>query len=176
MLESADRIKPILLLGVGNALQMDDGIGVRAVERLMDMDLPDAVEPVDGGIAGLDLLKVISGRKILIVIDAVDGGMKPGTIYRFTPEEIDGGSFRMDSLHQIGLLETLRMARLTNDAPDQTVVIGIQPETVDWGLSLTKSLSESLPKVVSTALDEIKNALDHPAIANHQTKPTEGKK
>lgn len=169
------KAKPILLLGVGNILQRDDGIGVRAVEKLMEMDLPPLVEVIDGGIAGLDLLKIISDREVLIVIDAVDGGMKPGTIYRFTPEDLGGCSIRMDSLHQIGLLETLRMAELINGAPKQTVIIGVQPESIDWGLSPTKLLIEALPKVISIALDEMNNALNHPAITDYQTELTEGK-
>lgn len=147
--------KPILVLGVGNSIQADDGVGVHAIEQLSSMTWPDDVELVDGGTAGLDLLATIDGRRKVIVIDAVDGSMKPGTIFRFTPDDIGKTTVRLDSLHQFGLLETLQMAELMDRAPDSCVIFGVQPETVDWGLTLTETVAVVLPRVIDEVSKEI---------------------
>lgn len=150
--------KRILVLGVGNILQSDDGIGVHAIEQMRgELDDFD-VELIDGGTAGLDLLNLIEDRDAILVVDAVDGGHPPGTIYRFTPDDIGGQSLRMESLHQLGLLETLRMARLMGREPRNTVIIGVQPENVGWGLTLTDTVARQLPMVIRQVKKEIEAA------------------
>jgi hydrogenase maturation protease len=145
----------IVLLGVGNVLQTDDGVGVHVVNQMAQLNLPDQVELVDGGTAGYDILSLIENRKLLIVIDAVDGGMEPGTLFRFTPDDVEHYQDRMNSLHQFGLMEAIRMARLTESAPEKTVIIGIQPSVVDWGMTLSDPVRQSVPKVIWTVLEEI---------------------
>ena len=159
MNDSGPNMKPILLLGVGNNLLTDDGIGVQTIDQMRQYNLPKGVEVIDGGIAGLDLLNVIVGRRVLIVVDAVDGDMEPGTIFRFTPDDIGHNRFQMNSLHELGLIETLRMSRLIGGAPDKVIIIGVQPAIVDWGLTLTDSLSACLPAVISIVRSEIEQAV-----------------
>lgn len=153
--------KPILVLGVGNNLQTDDGVGVHAVTELMKMEWPQEVELVDGGIAGLDLIAIVDGREYVIVLDAVDAGHAPGTIFKFTPEDISDTVKHYDSLHQIGLLETIQMAKLTGSAPRHTLILGVQPEIVDWGLELTTTIQDCLPRLISLAKEEINNAMEN---------------
>ncbi len=159
MNDRTDNKKPILVLGVGNTIQTDDGVGAYVIDRMQQSQRPDEVEFFDGGTAGLDLIATVEGRSFVIVIDAVDGGMAPGTMYRFTPEQIEDTTVRLDSLHQFGLLETLRMAELLGETPAQTVLIGVQPETVDWGLELTATIEAVVPRVIERVRLEIDEAV-----------------
>ena len=151
--------KPILVLGIGNILKADDGVGVHAIEKMRDEIASDEVEVFDGGTAGLDLLSVVASRRMVLVVDAVDGGGDPGTLYRFTPEDISDTLLRWDSLHQVGLLETLRMALLTGRGPKETIIIGVQPEVVDWGLSLSPTVAGQLPRLIDRVKLELEIAL-----------------
>ena len=153
-------IRPVLLLGVGNILQCDDGVGVHTVQRMRTQVDGSFVEVIDGGTAGLDLMNVVANRKSVIVVDAVDGNMAPGTLYRFTPEDISGQSLRMDSLHQIGLIEALQMSRLTGNDPEEVIIVGIQPAVVEWGLSLSAVIEERLPDVIERVRLEVETAIN----------------
>ncbi|MBD3165100.1 hydrogenase maturation protease [bacterium] len=155
MYPSTEAKKPVLVLGVGNIIQTDDGVGVYAVERLREYALAPEVELVDGGIAGIDLLSIIDGRSRMIVIDAVDAGLEPGTLLRFTPEDMADNLVPAQSLHQVGLLETLQMAALLGRAPEHTVIFGVQPGEVDWGLSLTKEIEGKLDLLLEHVIEEI---------------------
>gem|GEM_PF-6232927 len=90
----------ILILGVGNILQKDDGIGVRVIERLMATDVSPRAELLDGGTAGMDLLSEVIGREKVVVVDAVRGGGAPGAVYRFAPESVEEEPYPITSLHQ----------------------------------------------------------------------------
>ncbi len=96
--------KPILILGVGNTIQMDDGIGVHVIEAMKNKPLPPNIELIDGGTLGYDLLGIIEGRKKIIVVDAVKGQQPPGTLYKFSPEDVPTDN-NYDSLHQLGIIE-----------------------------------------------------------------------
>jgi hydrogenase maturation protease len=151
--------KPILVLGVGNLIQMDDGVGVHTIQRMAEWDLPEVVELFDGGTAGLDLTGIIEGRQALIVIDAVDAGEKPGTMFRFTPEDIKVKFTHYDSLHQMGLLETLNMAKMQGISPAETVIFGVQPHIVDWGTELTDTVEEKMPRLLELVREELDRML-----------------
>jgi len=172
MMDSNRLKKPILVLGVGNAIQTDDGVGVHAVSELQGLSLPSEVELLDGGTAGLDLLAAIEGRHAVIVIDAVNGEMPPGTMYRFTPDQIDDIAVRLDSLHQFGLLETIRMAELMGGAPSLVVIVGVQPDTIDWGESLTATVAAVLSRVIERVRLEIDQAVESYRHTVHESKNT----
>ena len=157
---SDDAPKPILVLGVGNSIQMDDGIGVHAIAALRDHSLPDEVELFDGGTAGLDLLPVLQQRDTVIVIDAVDAGLEGGTLFRFTPDDIAAKKQHYDSLHQLGMLETLRMTRLLGTEPGRTVIFGVQPGTIDWGEELSEAVQNRLPRLIELVLEEVGEAMN----------------
>ena len=147
--------QPILILGVGNTIQADDGIGVYVIKEMKKISLPQGMELLDGGTAGPDLIKHIEGRQKLIVIDAVKGGKEPGTIFRFTPEDIGLLPGRIDSLHQVGLFELLEMAELTGAKPQEVVIFGIEPQSIEWGLEPTKILKEKVPRVIEMIIEEV---------------------
>ncbi len=118
---------PILVMAVGNILRQDDGFADAVLQRLEAMELPEDVELFDAGTSAIDLMDIFGGREKLVVIDAVRGGRAPGTLYRFSPEQVEAQALPMNSLHQVGLIETLRLGELVDCKPKETVVIGVQP-------------------------------------------------
>ena len=146
---------PILVLGIGNILLRDEGVGVRVIERMQGMPLPDDVELVDGGTAGADLLDVLAERRKVIVIDAVQAEAEPGTVLRFTADELVQPEGVGMSLHELGLGEALTMTRQLGCAPKDVVVFGIKPKDTGSGLELSEEVEASVPKVVELILPEI---------------------
>ncbi len=148
-------MQPTLIMGIGNILLRDEGLGVRVVEAMQQFDLPDGVELVDAGTAGADLVEVIADRGKVIVIDAIEAGAEPGTIVRLAAEDLmpdDGASI---SLHQLGLVESLRMAQQLGCAPGEVVVFGVQPGEIRAGLELSPAVAAVVPAVVEAVLAEL---------------------
>ncbi len=154
----------VLILGLGNILLKDEGIGAHVAQRLEKLALPYNIEVIDGGTAGLDVLLSQEGLGKLVVIDAMKAGGKPGTIYkgRFKGRgknklnEIFGQARESKiSLHQVGLIDALTAAEKMNCGPEEIVIIGIEPGEVDCGLGLTKELKHRVPEIVNTVLEEI---------------------
>ncbi len=147
--------RPILVLGIGNILLRDEGVGVRVIEQMQKMHLPDDVELVDGGTAGADLLDVLAEREKVIVIDAVQANHEPGTVLRLTADDLvqpDGVGM---SLHELGLGEALSMTRQLGCAPEDVIVFGITPDDIGCGLELSETMMSSVPKVIELVLREI---------------------
>lgn len=148
---------PILVLGIGNILLRDEGVGVRVVQAMENMQLPDGVELLDGGTAGADLLDAISERRKLIVVDALDADVPPGTIVRMSPEDLaagDSGSGGI-SLHEFRIAETLRMARQLNCSPCEVAIVAVRPQDIDCGLELSPEMEQWLPRIIEIVLGEI---------------------
>lgn len=158
MMTASNDIKPILVIGVGNSIQRDDGVGIHAVNVLRELEWDDDVEIFDGGTAGLDLLPVLENRKTVVVIDAVHANHPPGTIYRFTPDDVDSPFLQHASLHQLGLLDIVRTGEMIGTAPDETIVIGVEPAEIDWGLELTPAIAEKMPRVIELVQEEVQAA------------------
>ena len=133
----------------------DEGVGVRVVEDMQRMNLPGNVELVDGGTAGLDLLDVVANRRKVIVVDAVRVGSKPGTILSFSANDLMPQVTASVSLHQVGLLEALMMARHLGCAPQQVVILGIEPKEISYGLNLSAEVVAKVPSVIKLVLAEI---------------------
>lgn len=148
--------KRILVLGVGNILLHDEGVGVKAVDKLQaEYDFSDNVQLFDGGTLGLRLLDPISEADHLIVVDCVRYGHPPGTLYRFTIEDFEKRVTFKNSLHQLDLMETLAFAEIIGNRPS-TVVVGIEPENIlPWGMELTEVVQARLAEMCSKVLEEI---------------------
>jgi hydrogenase maturation protease len=148
-------IKPILVLGIGNILLKDEGIGVHVANTLMEMPLPPEVEVMDGGTMGIDLLFYIEGRKKVIVIDTVKAGEPPGTMYRFTDKDL---SFKKDVLrtaHGIDFSDVVRTSQTMGTKPDEVVFIGIEPESMEEGLELSPFIAERIPAIIELVKREL---------------------
>ncbi|MBI5190195.1 MAG: HyaD/HybD family hydrogenase maturation endopeptidase [Nitrospirae bacterium] len=146
----------VMILGVGNILLKDEGFGVRVVERMRDtFSFPDNVELMDGGTAGLDLLPFVEGFDRLVIIDTVNAGEPPGSIFRFTPDDITVKVPYKTSLHQIGMVEVFAIAEALGRKME-AVIIGIQPEDMhSLGLELTDTLQAKVPEVIGMVLKEL---------------------
>lgn len=151
-----EKIKPVLILGVGNILLKDEGVGVHAAKRMMNMPFPENVEVIDGGTAGLDLLLFIKGRKKIVVVDCVRGGGKPGTIYRLVPEDLEKEESKILSLHQVDFLETLNMLSMTSKVKPDVIIIGIEPKNhSSWSMDLSPSIKRKIPVIIELVKKEI---------------------
>ncbi len=148
--------KRILVLGVGNILLRDEGVGVKAVVKLQsEFDFSHNVELMDGGTLGLSLLDPICEADHLIVVDAVKYGHPPGTLYRFTAEDFERRVRHKNSLHQLDLVETLAYAEMLEKRPS-AVVVGVEPEDMSpWGMELTAIVEARLSDICSKVLEEI---------------------
>jgi hydrogenase maturation protease len=141
----------VALIGLGNLLKGDDGVGVRAVRAVQE---EFAVHPdlaiVDGGTAGLGLLSHLEGRVAVLCVDAVLFGKEPGYIGIIEDEAIPAafGPAKL-SLHHVGLPELLAAARLVDSLPEKISLIAVEPESLDVGLELSAAVQGKLPKVVA---------------------------
>jgi len=144
-----------LVMGVGNLLRGDDGFGVTVLEAVSKRAVPDHVELLDAGTSIIDLMEELNGRRKVVVIDAVRGGQAPGTLYRFSPEDVAAEAVPADSLHQVGLLDTLRLAELVDCRPDEVVIVGVQPEDTGLKIGLTEAVAAAVPRATEMVMTEI---------------------
>lgn len=148
--------KRIMILGVGNLLFSDEGVGVRVAESLQDhFDFSNNVRVVDGGTLGIHLLSVISEADYLIIVDAVRNGGEPGTLYRLAGDEIPKRILAKNSLHQVDLLETLTCCQALDNVPE-TVIIGIEPQDITTlGVELTPAIRVRKDDLIHAVLAEL---------------------
>jgi hydrogenase maturation protease len=140
----------ISVVGIGNLLIGDDGVGIHAVQMLSSMSLPDHVEVHDADSNTFLLLEAIDGRDKAIIIDAYEKGEEPGTIEKFVidPEALPDADIKL-SLHDMDFFEGLRMGRTAEfKLPEEIVVIGVEPESLDAGMELSLKVKAALPKVI----------------------------
>ena len=143
-----------LVLGIGNILLRDEGVGVRAIEAMRKMELPDEIELLDGGTSGIDLVDEMADRDKVIVIDAVNSDCKPGAILRLGVDDLVRKAENTISMHEFGLLDTLTAAGQLGCAPRKVVIFGVQPKEVSTGLELSDEVTKVLPKVIDLVLAE----------------------
>ena len=145
-----------LVLGIGNVLWADEGFGVRCVEHLADtLEFDAPVTILDGGTQGLYLLPFLEDHDLMVVFDAVDYGLEPGTMKVVEGDEVPTfmGAKKM-SLHQTGFQDVLATARLMDCHPAQIVLIGCQPEELeDYGGGLRAPVAVRIPEAVALAAD-----------------------
>jgi hydrogenase maturation protease len=147
----------ILVLGIGNVLLTDEGIGVRALNELeRRYTFPENVELLDGGTAGIELLRHIRNRDYLIIIDAMKFNQEPGTVTRVEGNDVPAAFHTRISPHQLGLSDLLAAAMLTDELPPNLVLFGVEPENLDIGLDLTDTVEASVEKLTGAIIDELR--------------------
>lgn len=153
----------IVVLGVGNILNRDEGAGVYALQEL-EKRLPkgwkEKVELVDGGVLGLDLLPYVERATHLLVLDAADFQGQPGEIREFSGEALKTFFTGKISWHQLGFQEVLEVARVRGHYPGQIRLVGVQPGNMEVGLGLSSALELSVKDMARRALDILKNWLE----------------
>jgi len=147
----------IVILGVGNLLLGDEGVGVHLIQKLREMQLGEGVELVDGGTSLLDFIPQREDVSKLIIVDAIKLGGKPGTTYKICVDDsLLKGAKGMISLHQMGVVETLAIAQKMGKLP-HTVIIGIEPKEISYGLELSPEVEREMGKMVNLILGEVKD-------------------
>jgi hydrogenase maturation protease len=147
-----------LILGVGNVLLSDEGVGVHVARRMMQMDLPPDVVVVDGGTVGLDLLPHFHDMELVILIDALQADDQPGTIYRLAPENLAFSQHPALSVHEMGILEMIRGARLLGFHPQIQVFGIVAKNNQTCSLELSPEVESAVPKVIQIIIHEITRA------------------
>lgn len=147
----------VLVLGIGNVLWADEGFGVRAVEALhAAFEFPAGVELMDGGTLGLNLYEPVATARRVLVLDAIDFSLPPGTLRVLRGDEVPAWGRTKLSPHQTGFNDVLALAQLNGREPEAIAAIGVQPvELSDFGGSLTGPVRARLPEAVALAAQEI---------------------
>ncbi|MBP9943564.1 MAG: hydrogenase maturation protease [Desulfomicrobium sp.] len=154
-------MKRLLVLGVGNLLLTDDGAGIHAVTELAGEEEWDQekVDFLDGATFTQDIFYVFQKYERVLVLDTVKGGREPGTVYRFTEENLRDNYEQRLSLHDIDLLDSLKMAELLGNKPE-IMVLGIEPLTIsEWSMELSEPVKAKYPKFLEAARREIRSLL-----------------
>lgn len=153
--------RKIVVIGVGNLLLKDEGAGIHVLQALEKKNLPPGVQLFDGGVSGIGLLDFFQGASKALLIDAADMNRKPGTVLRFTPEDLRAQAQEIKfSVHDIGVAEVLELAKALGQSPEEVVIIGIQPKEIDWGTDLTPEVQASIPEVLQIIQEEITRGQD----------------
>ncbi len=144
-----------IVIGIGNNLMTDDGAGIHVIDRLREMDLPEHVRLVDGGTLGFTLLEIVEGARRLIVVDAAQLEAEPGTVQVFQDAEMDGylTGCRRSSVHEVNLLDVIGAARFRGNMPKRYALVGIQPESVDWGAEPTERVARGVDQATAAILE-----------------------
>jgi len=151
------RADKVVVLGVGNLLLTDEGVGVHLIQKLREMEIDEGIELVDGGTSLLDFVPQAEDVSKLIIVDAIKLGGKPGTTYKICVDDsLLKGAKGMTSLHQLGVVETLAIAQKMGKLP-HTVIIGIEPKEISYGLELSPEVEREMGKMVNLILEEVRN-------------------
>ena len=146
----------VTILGVGNILLSDEGVGVRVVEYLDQRHVfSENVQVVDGGVLGIRLMGVIGNTDYLIVVDAVSNRGAPGTLYRLADDQVPRRVLAKQSMHQLDLPEVLALCAAIDKNP-HVVVVGIEPEDIStMNIELTPAIAARVPELATMVLAEL---------------------
>jgi hydrogenase maturation protease len=146
----------VVVLGLGNLLRRDEGLGIRALQRLEERyQLPDTLQLVDGGTLGLDLICYLENAPRLLVLDAALTEGPPGTLTRLIGEEVPIFFSKRTSMHEVGLADMLAVTRLRGTEPGELVVLGMQPDIIELGWELSDVVEAHLDSLVDAAIAEL---------------------
>lgn len=143
----------IVVLGVGNILLTDEGLGVHVVEDLKaNYTFTPQISLIDGGTMGMELLTYMRGMKKILLIDAVNGGEAPGTIYEFPHRELEQYFTDHISVHEVGMQDILRIRAIQENPLEDAIVIGVEPESLEVGFEPSAPVQKALPGVKERVL------------------------
>jgi hydrogenase maturation protease len=159
-----DESTALLILGLGNVLCGDDGLGAAAVTRLLrHYRIPEGIRVIDGGTLGLSLLPYLQDAHEVILVDAVRADAPPGTCVRLEGEEVRTAVLHRLSPHQVGVADLLFAARALDHYPGRLIILGLVPDTLDLGLGRSPAVQRNLPLLVDRIVAEA-CSLGHPLV------------
>ncbi|UCF31483.1 MAG: HyaD/HybD family hydrogenase maturation endopeptidase [bacterium] len=142
-----------IVLGVGNLLLRDEGVGVHVAANLMEFPLPEGFEVIEGGTDGFKLFHLIMEADRLIVVDCVKGGGEPASIYRFDLDDYDHfPDIYKTSVHQISIDEVITLTGAFREPP-RTTVIGVEPAEIEMSMDLSPAVEAKLPRIMELVLE-----------------------
>ena len=145
----------VLVLGVGNVMRSDDGVGMVVARELASDSLPPGVDVVEGGTDGLAFIELVQAANHVVVIDAADIKAPPGTVSVFSPERVrDLCDEAGVSAHEMRILATIRLMNQLGTCPSVSIV-AVQPATLDYGIQLSPEVGSALPQALSSVRAEV---------------------
>lgn len=158
-MQSKNKI-PLVVIGIGNVLCSDEGVGIHVARQLEGMKLPSNVNIFDCGTSVIAVLEAMDGAEKAIIIDAVSSGEEPGTVKRYTKEDLfkmEGKLLKLISLHQLDLITIFKIVSLTDayTMPREVIIIGVEAKSIESSLELTEEVRKAVPKVIETIICEI---------------------
>ncbi len=151
-----------VVLGVGNLIRADDGVGVHVAQALAATALPKGVTVLDGGTAPLDALSGVGHISKLVVVDAADMGEAPGTIRWLDLADVTASAGQSVSLHDLDLLWAMSALRATGQEPDEVVIIAVQPASLAWSTELSPEVAVRLDDIAQAVLSQATLTLPSP--------------
>lgn len=151
-------MKELLILGIGNILQNDDGIGVYAAKYLeLNYTFSPKISIINGGVEGINLLSIFMEYKELLILDAIDIQDKAGSIYHLPAQELQEHKLNIATAHNIGVIECLNMLHLMDKEPPKTSILGIVPQRIAFEIGLSQTLSQTFSLYIQTLLSILKD-------------------
>jgi hydrogenase maturation protease len=147
--------KRVVVVGLGNVLMGDEGVGVRLAEELLKRSLPPNVVVYPAGTPGLALIHLLEGFDKAVLMDAVKLGGEPGTVYRFTFDSSAFKDISPSSMHDLDAVAALKLAAKVGAAPQEVVVVGVEPKSVELCEGLSREVEASIPKAIDLVLKEV---------------------
>ena len=149
--------KNILIVGVGNRLLGDEGVGLHIIDDLLQIPMPPYVNIIDCGCDLLSLMSYLNKPKKIIVIDAIHAGGKPGEIYKFDYSELEITEAKIYSAHQVGVIDSLGLLKqiCPSLANSEIILIGIEPKVIELSADLSKEVKESIPDVTKIIVEDV---------------------
>ena len=146
----------VVVLGVGNIILADEGVGVRVVEAFeRDYAIPEGVVVIDAGTSGMEMLEDLSHLDFLLVVDAIAAGKPPGTLVKLADDEVPVFFRRNLSPHGIGLSDVLASLEFMEAEPKETVILGVQPVSMELSTELTPTIAALVPELVAQVVSEL---------------------
>jgi hydrogenase maturation protease len=146
---------PLLVLGLGNVICRDDGVGVAAVLRLLELYRPSpGVRVLDGGTLGLALLPTLEAADTVLIVDAIRSEGPPGSLVRLEGDEVAHAAQNRLSVHQVGVSDLIGAARWQGSLPGRLILLGLVPESMELGLERTPAVEAALPDLVDAVRAE----------------------
>ncbi len=145
------------IIGVGNLLLRDEGVGVHLIEYLKHRSLPPDVELIDAAAGGFDLLEYIEGCERAVIVDAIKAEGEPGAVYKFGPGDFQTDAVTTTSLHDVALKDVFHILELKKSLPPITI-FGVQPEEIAWSMELSPCIRNVLPELAEMVIKEISHA------------------
>lgn len=157
--------KKVVVVGLGNVLMSDDGVGVRVAEELLKLNLPPNVTVYPAGTPGLALLHLIEGCRKVVLIDAIKLGREPGTVYCFNFDPSFFKDKNLLSMHDLDAVTALKLALSAGTPLGEVVIIGVEPKRVCFGETMSSEVEASIPKVINLVLKEVEGGEGHAALS-----------